>query len=71
MRLRVLDARPAIPIADRERIFDRLVRPADGPGAVSELPLVRMTARVHGGELPAAPSPLGGAGFWRTLPPYH
>lgn len=68
VRLGVLDAGPGIPIADRERIFDRFVRLADGSGAGLGLPLARMIARVHGGELSAAPSPLGGAGFWLTLP---
>ena len=62
----MLDAEPGIPIADRELIFDRFLRLADGPGAGLGLPLARMIAWVHGDELSATSSPLGCDGFWKV-----
>jgi len=60
-RVRVLDTGPGVPAADRERIFDRLVRlddarrrDAGGPGlsgAGLGLAIARGIARAHGGEL--------------------
>jgi len=60
-RVRVLDTGPGVPAADRERIFDRLVRLDDarrrdaaGPGlsgAGLGLAIARGIARAHGGEL--------------------
>ncbi|PPF90097.1 sensor histidine kinase [Subtercola sp. Z020] len=54
--LRVADGGPGVPIGDRSRIFDRLVRldsarNATGGGAGLGLPIARGIARAHGGEL--------------------
>lgn len=70
--LTVTDSGPGIPDADRERIFDRLVRldtarTRDHGGAGLGLPIARALARVHGGELSCvAHHP--GARFLLTLP---
>ena len=60
-RVRVLDTGPGVPAADRERIFDRLVRLDDArrrdagapglSGAGLGLAIARGIARAHGGEL--------------------
>jgi len=63
-----------IPLADRERVFDRLVRLNDGRedrsgGAGLGLPIARGIARASGGDLVAAdPLVLDGAAFVLTLP---
>jgi two-component system, OmpR family, sensor histidine kinase PrrB len=63
--LTVDDDGPGVPAADRDRIFERFVqgggRHADGSGL--GLALVRQQARLHGGEVVTAESPLGGARF--------
>ena len=63
--LTVSDSGPGVPAADRERIFDRLVRlddarARDSGGAGLGLPIARALARAHGGEL--AYLPRDGAG---------
>jgi len=66
----VEDSGPGIDGADAERIFERFVRldAARGPGGAGlGLPIARMIARVHGGDLAVAPSSLGGAAFRLTL----
>ncbi len=73
--VRVVDSGPGVPAADRERIFDRLVRldtargGGDDGGAGLGLALARGLARAHGGELACIPPPSGaGAVFELTLP---
>ena len=74
--LTVADDGPGVPAADRERVFDRLVRldPArrtgDG-GAGLGLPIARGVARAHGGDLVlAGPEHADGSGaaFRLTVP---
>ncbi|MDN3479485.1 HAMP domain-containing sensor histidine kinase [Curtobacterium sp. APC 4022] len=72
--VRLEDDGIGIPTADRERVFDRLVRLDDGRedrsgGAGLGLPIARGIARASGGELVAAdPLVLDGAAFVLTLP---
>jgi signal transduction histidine kinase len=71
-RVRVTDHGPGVPVADRERIFDRLVRldeaRTDG-GAGLGLAIARGIARAHGGELRCVePKDEQGAEFELTLP---
>jgi two-component system heavy metal sensor histidine kinase CusS len=67
----VEDSGAGIPPGNREGIFDRFVR-LDGArtagGAGLGLPIARMVARLHGGDLVVATSTLGGAAFRLTLP---
>ncbi len=76
----VADDGPGVPEADRERVFDRLVRldearrTGDG-GAGLGLPIARGIARAHGGDLVCEPgaagaggADAGGAVFRLTLP---
>lgn len=77
-RLVVSDDGPGVPISDRERIFDRLVRldssrNSRGGGAGLGLPIARGIARAHGGDLVCTePADVGsaayGAAFVLTLP---
>ncbi|MCC8906569.1 HAMP domain-containing sensor histidine kinase [Curtobacterium sp. GD1] len=73
-RLRVEDDGPGIPAADRERVFDRLVRLEDARdtrsgGAGLGLPIARGIAVAHGGSLAhGADGELGGAVFVVRLP---
>jgi signal transduction histidine kinase len=70
----VTDTGPGVPPADRERIFDRLVRldearSADDGGAGLGLAIARGIARAHGGDLRCVDPPDGaGAAFELTLP---
>jgi len=71
----VTDNGPGVPGADRERVFDRLVRVDDGRARASGgsglgLAIARATARRHGGDLvcTARPDGLHGARFVLTLP---
>jgi len=79
--LTVRDSGPGVPAADRERIFDRLVRlddarARDSGGAGLGLPIARALARAHGGELAYLPGSaadsgadgIGGAAFQLRLP---
>ncbi|MFC5139672.1 ATP-binding protein [Actinomycetospora rhizophila] len=71
--LDVVDEGPGIPPAERERVFDRLVRlddarTRDAGGAGLGLPIARALARAHGGELRAVDSERG-ARLRLTLPP--
>lgn len=60
--LRVDDAGPGIPAAERERVFDRFFRRAgaDEEGSGLGLAIVRSVAERHGAELTLADSPAGG-----------
>ncbi|HVL84098.1 MAG TPA: ATP-binding protein [Pseudonocardia sp.] len=70
----VTDTGAGVPPADRERIFDRLVRlddarSADAGGAGLGLAIARGIARAHGGDLRCVDPPDGrGAAFALTLP---
>ena len=71
MAIRVTDTGPGVPEEARERIFDRFVRltaARDGRGTGLGLPIARMVARAHGGDLTVASSPSGGALFTLWLP---
>lgn len=70
----VTDDGPGVPPADRERIFDRLVRldesrTTHSGGAGLGLAIARGIARAHGGDLRCVEPPDGtGAAFLLTLP---
>jgi two-component system, OmpR family, sensor kinase len=73
--LLVTDDGPGVPAADRERIFDRLVRLDNArdrrfSGSGLGLPIARGFARAHGGDLTCVPPPPGdhGAVFRLVLP---
>ena len=72
--LTVTDTGPGVPAADRERIFERLVRldearSADDGGAGLGLAIARGIARAHGGDLTCVEPPAGaGAAFRLELP---
>lgn len=73
--LTVTDNGPGVPAADRERVFDRLVRLDDGRarpagGSGLGLAIARATARRHGGDLVCTARRDGqdGAEFLLTLP---
>ncbi len=66
----VEDSGPGIAAADAARIFDRFVRldaARGGSGAGLGLPIARMIARLHHGDVTVARSVLGGAAFRLTL----
>lgn len=68
----VSDDGPGVPEADRERVFDRLVRLDAGRdqasgGAGLGLPIARGIARAHGGDVVCLPS-VDGARFRLTVP---
>ncbi|GAA4014643.1 HAMP domain-containing sensor histidine kinase [Allokutzneria multivorans] len=75
VELVVLDNGPGVPVADRERIFSRLVR-LDGArtsgkaGAGLGLSIAKGIARAHGGDLACVEPPFGheGAAFRLVLP---
>jgi two-component system OmpR family sensor kinase len=76
-RVQVSDDGPGVPPADRERIFDRLVRldesrAAHDGGAGLGLAIARGIARAHGGDLVCLPASHGGdargATFRLSLP---
>jgi signal transduction histidine kinase len=71
--LTVDDAGPGVPLADRERIFERFVRGPRGargslPGAGLGLAIVAETAARHGGAAWCSDSPCGGARMSLSLP---
>lgn len=66
--LSVDDDGPGVPVAERERVFDRFVRldearSRDRGGSGLGLAIVRDTVVAHGGTVSVARSPLGGARF--------
>ena len=60
--LTVDDSGPGIPMAERERVFDRFYRraPGDEPGTGLGLAIVRSVAQRHGATVALDDSPLGG-----------
>ena len=60
--LQVDDSGPGIPAEDRERVFDRFYRRANGdePGSGLGLAIVRSVAEQHGAQVALATSKLGG-----------
>ncbi|MFE7125411.1 ATP-binding protein [Streptomyces sp. NPDC057617] len=72
--LAVTDDGAGVPVAERERIFERFVRldearGRDDGGAGLGLAIARDVAERHGGTLKATNSPKGGAHFELRLPP--
>jgi signal transduction histidine kinase len=71
LALQVSDTGPGIAEADRERVLEPFERGAAGleaEGAGLGLALVRLLARLHGGDLKLAAAPEGGALVRVTLP---
>lgn len=69
--LNVDDAGPGVPMAERQRIFERFTRSgsrAARPGTGLGLSLVVETVRAHGGDVWCTDSPSGGARFVVRLP---
>ena len=70
--VRVDDAGPGVPPAERERVFDPFYRGAEARaerhGLGLGLPILRQVARAHGGEVTITESPLGGARVTLRLP---
>ena len=67
------DAGPGVPLAERERVFERFVRGPRAarrslPGAGLGLAIVEETAAGHGGAAWVSDSPAGGARFTLSLP---
>ena len=60
--VQVDDSGPGIPVAERERVFDRFYRRETGnePGSGLGLAIVRSIAEQHGARVTLADSPLGG-----------
>ena len=67
-RIWVADAGPGVAAADRERIFERHARSADGDGAGLGLAIVRTIARAHGGRIELDSAPGVGARFTIVIP---
>lgn len=64
----------AVPESDRVRIFERFHRlepDRDRPGSGLGLAIVRQVAQVHGGQVFAGVSPLGGAAVGLRIPEIH
>jgi len=66
--LRINNDGPAIPAADRERIFERFVRMGGSDGAGLGLPIARWIAEAHGGTLQLQDSRPGCTTFEVILP---
>jgi signal transduction histidine kinase len=70
--VRVDDAGPGVPPAERERVFDPFYRGAEARaerrGLGLGLPIIRQVARAHSGEVTITESPLGGARVTLDLP---
>lgn len=67
------DDGPGIPVADRDRVFDRFTRLDEGRGRAGGgaglgLAMVRAIAEGHGGSVQIDDAPLGGARFVVRLP---
>ena len=69
IRVRITDQGEGIPVADRERIFERFTRlDRHGPGAGLGLPIARWMAEAHSGTLELDSSSSEGSVFVVTLP---
>lgn len=69
--IRIEDAGPGIPPEQREYVFDRFVQldPSRSSGRAGlGLPIARMIARLHRGDITVGDSELGGASFEISLP---
>ncbi len=70
LAITVSDSGPGIPASERERVFERFVQ-LDGSRSGTEsglgLPISRMIARIHGGDVTLEASQLGGAAFVMRL----
>jgi two-component system OmpR family sensor kinase len=74
VRLWVRDDGAGVPLADRERIFERFGRsvvPAGDEGFGLGLSIVRAIALGHGGTVHVEDAPSGGARFVLVLPVHH
>jgi len=58
--LRVDDSGPGVPMAQRDKLFERFYRQGDGQGAGLGLAIVARIAELHGASIELADSPLGG-----------
>ena len=72
--VRIADDGPGIPARDRDRIFERFVRPdptraRSSGGSGLGLSIVAQLARSHGGTVAVGDAAAGGAEFTLTLPP--
>ncbi len=71
LTIRIRDHGRGIPVADRERIFDRFVQldaARQGAGSGLGLPIARWIAEAHGGRLELEASGADGSTFVITLP---
>jgi signal transduction histidine kinase len=69
LRLEVSDAGPGIPLAARQRIFDKYERLVPtSPGAGLGLAIARAAVEAQGGQLWVEDSPQGGARFVLLIP---
>lgn len=73
VEINVDDDGPGVPVAERQRVFDRFARldsarTSDRGGSGLGLAIVRAIAEAHGGEASCSDSPLGGARFTVSLP---
>ncbi len=70
LRFEVEDTGPGIPVAYRDRIFDKFSRgPGSGINSIGlGLSIARNMVNVHGGEIGVESDPGRGSSFWFTLP---
>jgi two-component system, OmpR family, sensor histidine kinase MprB len=71
-RVIVRDHGPGVPVADRERVFERFYRSPDArslPGSGLGLAIVARSAEAHGGTVHVTDATGGGAEFTLDLPP--
>jgi len=68
-RLEVADNGPGVPVEERERVFEPLVRlDKSVPGAGLGLSVCRRIVRAHGGSIGISEGPAGGTLVWLELP---
>lgn len=70
VRFRVSDTGPGIPVADRERVFERFWRAnrSSNEGTGLGLAIAKGIVEAHGGKIWVEPAASGGASFLFTLP---